>query len=80
LRHRAGVVDHDLDLLAEHAPLGVDLLGQHPERLGLRIAQEGGRPGHREDGADPDLVLRRSHARQAHGERTGQSDAENDTS
>ena len=51
------VVDHDLNLLAEHAALGVDLVGQHFEGLGFGIAEERGRASDGKHRTDLDLVL-----------------------
>src|SRR5262249_42560222 len=52
------VVADDLELLAEHAALGVDLLGEILERLQARLAGARRKAGERIDEGDPDGFLR----------------------
>ena len=51
----AVVVDDELQLLAVHAALGVDLVDVHFERLLLGIAEERGRPRDRKNSANFNL-------------------------
>ena len=55
----AGVVGHELELMAGDAALLIELLDVELEGLPLGLAEERGRPGHREERADPDRVLGR---------------------
>ncbi len=61
-RHRRS---DELQLAAEHAALGIDALDHHLERLLLRVAEEGRRPGDREEGADANRLLRQRAASRA---------------
>ena len=51
----AVIVDDELQLLAVHAALGVDVIDVHLERFLFRIAEEGSRTGDRQHGAKFDL-------------------------
>ena len=66
-RHRligiAEVVAHDqLDLLAEHAALGVEIRDRQPGAALILLAEPGIGAGHRAGDADQDLGLRRPRA------------------
>jgi hypothetical protein len=52
-----GVPGQELDLPAEHAALGVDLVDVHLGALGGGLAEERGRPGERHGHADLDRFL-----------------------
>ena len=59
VRVRGVVIDHELDLLAADAALGVDVGDIHFQRLLLGIAEERGAAGGRQHRADLDLRLRK---------------------
>ena len=58
LRVELVVEADDLELLAEHAALGVDLVGEELERLEADLADAGAAAGERIDVGDLDRVLR----------------------
>ena len=58
------IVDDEADLLAVHAAGLVDALDVELERLALGLAEEGRRPGGRQDAADEDLAPRRRRHRE----------------